>query len=216
MPLIYWLGVLSDLIPISAILLYYRRFDRIVKVAAAYLVVSAISDGIQLNSNELHIHNNFPLIHAYLLMSTIFFGIIYYRAFFSLFIKKVVLIVTGAVLVVAVINVIFIEQLFDYPSITNTALSVMLIVFSLMYFYQLLTRQDFVHIEKQPLFWINSSVLFYYSVTIFLFMLFKKLSVEQNASYFQINIVTNIIANILFTIGLLCKPENLKEPVGLR
>jgi len=84
---------------------------------------------------------------------------------------------------------------------------VLLICFSLAYFFQLLSRQEFVHIEKQGLFWINAGVLFYFSINIFLFMLFKRMITAHQEGYYMINNITNIIANILYSVGLLCKPQ---------
>jgi len=83
-------------------------------------------------------------------------------------------------------------------------------VLSLIYFYQLLSRQEFMYIEKQGLFWINSGVLFYYSITIFLFMLYNRINGEHRAYYYMMQSVTNIISNLLFSVGLLCKPQNQK------
>ena len=105
-------------------------------------------------------------------------------------------------------SLIFVEGLRAYPTIANTLLGVQLIIFSLAYFYQLLTRQEFVHIEKQGLFWINTGVLIYCSINIFLFMLFDRLNRDYRSEYYaMINNSSNIISNILFTVGLLCKPQ---------
>jgi hypothetical protein len=110
-------------------------------------------------------------------------------------------------LLVVINNAIFIEGLNTYPSISNTVLSLLLIVLSLSYFYQLLTRQEFIHIDKQGLFWINAGVLFYFSINIFLFMLFNKISKSAQADFNMIQSITNIIANLLYSVGLLCKPQ---------
>jgi hypothetical protein len=64
-----------------------------------------------------------------------------------------------------------------------------------------------VDIEKQGLFWINAGVLFYSSVNIFLFMILTQIPVDVQKNYLVINSITNIIANILFSVGLLCKPQ---------
>ena len=213
-----WLPNFSDLFPIVAILLFYKRFDGVMKVLSIFLIASALSDVLLDLVIVIYPHhgNTSPIYHVYLLSCIVLLGIVYYKAFFSAFIKKAVLFSTALVFLIGVINVAFLEKIYEYPSITNTALSLMLIVFSLLYFYQILSRQEFIHIEKQSFFWINTAILFYYSVTIFLFMLLKKLSVEQVGQYYIINTVTNVISNILFTVGLLCKPENIKEQNTLR
>lgn len=82
-----------------------------------------------------------------------------------------------------------------------------MITFSLLYFYHIFIRQEYVHIEKQALFWINSGVLIYFSLNIFLFMLFDLVIAQQRNDLYAIHSVTNIISNILYAIGLLCKPQ---------
>jgi len=121
--------------------------------------------------------------------------------------KKVIIILTGVALLIVLFNLIFIESIWEFPSISNTVLSVLLIFFSLAYFYQLLNRQEFIHIEKQGLFWINAGVLFYFSINLFLFMLFKRIISAHLEEYYMIHNIVNIIANILYSVGLLCKPQ---------
>ncbi len=101
----------------------------------------------------------------------------------------------------------FNNNIYEYPTVSNTSLSISLIILSLIYFYQLLNPLKYVEIEKQGLFWINAGVLFYSSVNIFLFMLLTQIPVDDRPNYYIINSITNIIANILFSVGLLCKPQ---------
>ena len=210
------LSVISDFFPIVAALFYYRRFDSILKIVALFTVASAVSDITQVGLLQFKIHNTCPVLHAYIIATILLLGTIYYKAISNGVAKKIVIILSSAAVLFALINIFFIEGIFGYPSLSNTVISVILILFSLTYFYQLLNKQEFVHIEKQGLFWINASVLFYYSVTLFLFMLFKKMSHEQLVQYYSINSLTNVAANILFTVGLLCKPENANEQTNLK
>jgi len=99
------------------------------------------------------------------------------------------------------------RNILEYPSVSNTASSIFLIILSLIYFYQLLYPEKFVYIEKQGLFWVNAGVLFYSSVNIFLFMLFSQIPDKGKADYYVIFSITNIITNLIYTVGLLCKPQ---------
>jgi hypothetical protein len=202
-----WLSVISDIFPILAAIYNYKYLDPVLKIAFCFFIVSLLSDVLQIAFIYLHILTNSPIIHIYIILSILFFGAIYYRAFFRQIVKEIVVVFSVLALFIVIFNIFFNEGILEYPSVSNAVLSILLISFSLMYFYQLLYRQEFIHIEKQAFFWINASVLFYYSVTIFLFMLYKKLSNDQIGQYYIINSITNIIANILFTIGLLCKPQ---------
>ena len=147
---------------------------------------------------------NSPIIHIFVVVNIAFFGYIYYHVFFNKGSKNLVVIVC---MIAAVITIYFTKNFFTYPSEANTASSIAFIILSLVYFYQLLNRQEFVHIEKLGLFWFNAAVLFYFSINIFLFMLFKRIPQDQLPTVYIINNVTNIIANLLYTIGLLCKPQ---------
>jgi hypothetical protein len=196
----------SGILLILATLYNYRHFDKILKIAAVYFVISTFFDLAFELMRNMRVRNDMPMIHAFIVISIFFFAAIYYYAFFNVLLKKIVLVLSTIALIIVILNAIFNEGIWEYPSISNTALSVLLIFFSLAYFYQLLNRQEFVHIEKQALFWINAGVLFYYAINIFLFMLFKHLTHAQR-DYYMIHDITNILANILFSVGLLCKPQ---------
>jgi hypothetical protein len=197
----------SGFLPVLAALYNYKHLDKALKIAATYLLVSVLFD-LALNlATIVGVPNNLPAIHLFVIISIIFYGAIYYNAFFKPVLKKVIVIVAGVAFFIVIFNIIFIEGIWEYPSLSNTVLSVLLICFSLAYFYQLLNRQEFIHIEKQGLFWINSGVLFYFSINIFLFMLFKRIINAHQEDYYMIHNITNIIANLLFSVGLLCKPQ---------
>jgi hypothetical protein len=202
------ISVLSGFFPLIAAAYNYRQLEPIVKLMAAFCLFSAIIDLTSLAIVYLHVvHSTFFLIHLFNLFAAVFFSTIYYRAFYEPILKKITLVLSAACMSVLVANALFIQGLETYPSISNTALSLLLILLSLMYFYQLLSRQEFMFIEKQGLFWINAGVLFYFSITIFLFMLWGKISIVSRSDFYMIQSVTNIIANLLYSVGLLCKPQ---------
>jgi len=200
-------SIISGIFPVAAAVYNYKQLDKVLKIAALYFLVSVLSDLLmQLMKNE-GVRNNWPVIHIYIALSILLLGAMYYYAFFNPILRKGIFVISGLALLFMIANMIFIETIWDYPSIANTVLSVVIICFSLVYFYQLLARQEFVHIEKQGLFWINAGMLFYFAINIFLFMLFKRILSEHQQGFYMINNITNIIANIIFTVGLLCKPQ---------
>ena len=197
----------SGVFPVIAALYNYKHLDKVLKIAALFFLVSSLFDWV-LEFTKMVANNNLPAIHLFIAISIMFFAAIYYYAFFNPFLKKIVIILAAIALLIVIFNVIFVEGIWQYPSMSNTVLGVLLIFFSLAYFYQLLNRQEFIHIEKQGLFWINAGVLFYFSINIFLFMLLRRIiAAHQQEDYYMIHIITNIIANVLYSVGLLCKPQ---------
>ena len=200
--------VASDFLPVIAALYNYRRLDPVLKLMALFCLLSIIPDFAGLITTHLKIvFNSLFLIHLFDIMAVIFFTLIYQRAFYKPVFKKMTLIFGIISFAALIFNVIFIESIWSYPSVSNTILSVFLIILSLVYFYELLSRQEFTYIEKQGMFWINSGVLFYYAITIFLFMLYMKINYADRSTYYMMQSVMNIIANLLYSVGLLCKPQ---------
>ena len=206
------ISVISGLFPVIAAWYNYRHLDAILKLMALFCLLSIIPDfvGLAISLLKLRYYNSLFLIHLFDMMAAIFFTLIYRRAFYKPVFKKMTLILGATSLAAMIFNVIFIESIWSYPSISNTILSVLLIILSLVYFYELLNRQEFTYIEKQGMFWINSGVLFYYAITIFLFMLYNKMSITDRPNYYMMQSIMNIIANLIFSVGLLCKPQNQK------
>jgi len=204
------LSTISGFAPVLVALIVYKNLDIVLKIAAAYFLASFLSDVMLRVLIALGMATNYPVIHIYIAFSTLLLGAMYFYAFFNPILKNTILVTSSVVLAFAIANMIFMEGINDYPSLSNTVLSILITCFSLLYFYQLLTRQEFVHIEKQALFWINAGMLFYFAINIFVFMLFKRILSEHKVSLYLINNLTNIVANILFTVGLLCKPQNKK------
>ncbi|HEY9195405.1 MAG TPA: hypothetical protein VIM77_04045 [Mucilaginibacter sp.] len=198
------LSMISGAIPVMVALFNYKRLDNILEIFTTYLFVSFSFDFGFWLAQQNGARNDMPLVHLYLAVSLVFFTIIYYLLFINLALKKATIILAAITLLVVIYNAL---QIWDYPSISNTALSIFLIILSLIYFYQLFNRQEFVYIEKQGLFWVNAGVLFYSAVNIFFFMLFNQLPKEVQSNVFMIHSTTNIIANILFSVGLLCQPQ---------
>lgn len=202
------ISVISGLFPVVAALYNYRHLDSVLKLMALFCLLSIIPDFVGLITTFLKIvFNSLFLIHLFDIMAVIFFTLIYQRAFYKPVFKKMTLIFGITSFAALIFNVIFIESIWSYPSVSNTILSVFLIILSLIYFYELLSRQEFTYIEKQGMFWINSGVLFYYAITIFLFMMYMKINYADRSTYYMMQSVMNIIANLLFSVGLLCKPQ---------
>lgn len=200
----------SGVLPVIAWLYNYKNLDKVLKIAGVFFLIAFLIDLIlEVMTMMKGVVNNMPLIHLFIVINILFFTAIYYNAFFKPSVKKAIIALAGLALLVVVFNIIFVEGIWEYPSLSITVLSVLLICFSLAYFYQLLNRQEFIHIEKQGLFWINSGVLFYFAINIFLFMLFKHFSKDEKQEYYMIHSTSNTIANILYTVGLLCKPQKV-------
>ncbi|MET3501737.1 magnesium-transporting ATPase (P-type) [Mucilaginibacter rubeus] len=194
----------SGFFPVFAGLYNYKLLDHILKIVFVFFIISSVFDPIMWILTQTGSKNNMPVIHVNVVVTLFFFTIIYCRLFLTLILKRITIIFS---IITFTIMMVYDRNFYEYPSESNTALSILLIILSLIYFYQLLNPLTFINIEKQSLFWINAGVLFYSAVNIFLFMIFTQIPPEDQHNYYIINSISNIIANVLYSIGLLCKPQ---------
>jgi len=205
--ILIYVSIASGALPLLAALYNYRQLDSVLKLFVLFCLISFSFDLFEMTLSELKVKNDMPVFHLYDVVAVLFYTAIYYRAFYESIFKRIALLLGATALAAVICNAVFIEKIWTYPSISNTVLCMMMIVLSLTYFYQLLTRQEFVHIDKQALFWINTGVLFYFSINIFLFMLYNKISKDVRNDYYMLQSVTSVIGNLLYSVGLLCKPQ---------
>jgi hypothetical protein len=197
----------SGLIPLVAGMYNYKRLSETFKIVAIFFIVAFGFDMALMLVRLLGYRNNLPFIHLFLLINLLVFAWIYYREFQSAVLKKITLIL--AMLVLIAVGYSASKGLITFPTVSYTSLSVACDILSLLFFYQLLNGTEFIHIEKQAMFWFNSAVIFYFGTNIFLFMLYER-SLSQNLSdVWVIHDVTNLIANILYSVALLCKPRKI-------
>ncbi|WP_419700562.1 hypothetical protein [Mucilaginibacter sp. NFX135] len=198
-------STISGFFPVIAAIYNYKYLDNVLKIAAAFFLVESLFDPIMwILPHWFHAKNNMPSIHINIIVTVSFFTVIYYKLFLKPVLKKITIALSTITLIIALYHSLNLQE---YPSVSKTAMGILLIFLSLTYFYQLLNPEKFVDIEKQGLFWINAGVLIYYAVNIFLFMIFTQIPLDDRPNYYIINSITNIIANILYSVGLFCKPQ---------
>jgi hypothetical protein len=202
-----YLSLFSGVLPVAAALYNYKHLDKVLKIAAVFFIISSFFDILLFTIPKLGVKNNSPFLHLFTVISIVFYGLIYYHSFYIPLFKKITVALSILTLIVLGYNAIGDDKIMSFPTISYTFLSVVLNILSLLYFYQLLNNKEFTHIEKQAMFWINSGVLFYFGINIFLFMLFVRIESHNGGDLWVIHDLTNIFANVLYSVALLCKPQ---------
>lgn len=166
-------GVVTDILPLLVLPFCFKGLNASLQYFAGYFIINAVSDASQTLLLFQRVHNNLPVIHIYIMGSVLFAGGAYYHAFTSPVLKKATPWLSAACFLIMLVDTFPLENMMVYPSLSNTLLCLLTILFSLLYFYQLLTRKVFTRLEVQPLFWINTAFLFYFSTTMLFFALYK-------------------------------------------
>lgn len=199
------IGFAFGLLPIIAAFFNYKNLDITLRKAALFFLLTFLLDFLMWLTylRYFTMKNNHPLLNMSILLSIIFYTYLYYNSFYSIQIRRFTL-YSGIIVTSSIIISILTKGIYEYPDWANTTLGIYLMIVSLLFFFQTFNRQEFIQIEKQALFWINSGVLIYFSFTIFLYMLAGEISLRENI---DINAISNIISNSFFAIGLSCQPQ---------
>jgi hypothetical protein len=106
------------------------------------------------------------------------------------------------------IDIIFIQGKEDFHSISYAFGCLLIVFFSIIFFYQLFSKPKAITLTREPDFWICTGLLLFYSVTfpMFVFVNFMKdfpPILANNVQYLLI--VLNVFLYLLFSIAFLCR-----------
>jgi hypothetical protein len=117
---------------------------------------------------ETKYRNNALILHVQACNSFIFYTIIYYLLLKNKHIKKFLLVFIFIVPIFCFINALFLEPyITTFPTYIMLPTDILLIIFSLLLFKQMLLYPVQVNIVRQSVFWYNIGILFF-SATMFM------------------------------------------------
>ena len=206
------LGNISSLVilvPLLFSVFKYRLLDHI-QIKLFYLIVLVLI--VELISNVLWHKkiNNLPIFHFYTVIEFLLIINIYSSVLSKMFSKKFFAVLGVVFTVFAVINTIFFQGLKTFNSNVTTMLSLFVIFFALIYFYSLLKEVKYSALETNPMFWINSGFLIYFSSNLILFFinntLFEGIN-EASRIVWGLHAVVNIVLIIFYTVAIWVNPN---------
>jgi hypothetical protein len=114
-------------------------------------------------------------------------------------------------LIVAAINIFFIQKFYKFHTISYRIGAVMIVIWCYLYFRQLLQLEEDIVLAKNPMFWVSTGLLFFY-LGFFVYMSAFDVIVYKNLSYNKdlwhgISYSLNTLLYCCFLIALLCPPR---------
>lgn len=194
----------SVLIPLLFLMLRWRQ----VNVATyffliAAIVLSLISDGVTFLQGRTGA-SNYYVSNVYIMCTYVFLAL-----FYLLLIPGYRVLIYASIVVygaVILLNGLYIQDINDFQGYNFSIASILLVAFSVLYFIQIVRDAPTPEITSFPLFWINSSIFFYFSFSLFLFVfsdfVFSSLSNAEGRIFWSFHNVNNIIKNVLFAVGI--------------
>ena len=180
-------------------LFLYKKFPREIKTVYYFVVFGAITEFFMKVNIHYNAKNTMPIGHFYFPVAILILGI-YYLQVLKGYIKPIwIITILSVYIIYCITNVIFIQGLFQYPSITGSLGALILFLFSVVFFTKVMAEAKIDKLSSNPYIWINSGILFYYSIGFFNHSLFNlRFKASMELVYFAAN--TYSLVNQFFYI----------------
>lgn len=160
-----YMGVIvpaSVIVPIVFAIVKYRHLNKPLSTIFWYLLFAGVVNACAAFLAFRHI-NNLPLLHVYTIFEFLFLGVFFYQFTTRPNLKKLI---GGGILlfpVYGLLNFAFIQNLHVFNSYPRAVEAVLLILFSLAYFYIQTHENHNYAWYTQPETWIITGILIYFS-----------------------------------------------------
>lgn len=176
------IAVLVLVVNVLLFSLKFKELNRPFRGLFYFLILNLLTEILAFTFTECGI-NNLPLLHVYTLGEFILFSFFYrslsYKpTFFSRHFWLIIAI--GSLLIIA--NTLFFQSIFGFNSTAKTGVQLILIVYAVFYFYNLVADEHFAQLKSKSMRLVNSAVIIYYSGSLFIFM-FSQISFGNEDIY---------------------------------
>lgn len=117
------------------------------------------------------LNTNLPLMHLYVPIKFFLFSMAY-RHFLDGFLNKKVIYGIAVVFIsYSVINSLFIQSIYLFPNFVRAIGIFILAVYAMLWFLKSLREMKITNLSAEPLVWINTGAIIYFSGSFFIFIL---------------------------------------------
>jgi hypothetical protein len=196
----------SVLLPLAlfAIAVYKRKQPGSVWLLGLLLIVSGLADlASYIAYSYFHINPN-PIVSVYGVLQFLILMLIYRTEYTRIAFKRLADAISIAFIIFAGINLIYIQGIHGLNTNLFTVSSVVLMIFCLLYFYQIIQELPEPNIERMVMFWVGAGVFFYFGSNLFLFLTVDRLIPKADENFllsWALHNGGNTVKNIIFTIA---------------
>ncbi|MCG6187020.1 hypothetical protein [Maribellus maritimus] len=202
-----YLNWTSILIPFIVGLFVFKSFDKNLKIIFIFVCYGTANEVFtRLLFLLADVRNAMPVLHLYGAVSLGLLFTFYFYVLRGLIDKRIYLILSFVFIVYWVVNSLFIQSIYEYPSLPSSLGDILIILLSIMYFYKVMMEAKIVKLADEPLIWINTAILIYYTGNLFFYILFNNiLAVSREFSKITVYYYSALMAlfYILIAVGFL-------------
>lgn len=191
---------------LASLFVYRLRGSLYLKLFPPFLFLTLVTEIYSTYLSDIG-KNNAPIYNFFSALEFCF-----YLTVISFIIKnkktaRIIHVITLLYAVVACINILFVQKIKTFHTTTYSGGCLLVVAFSIYYFYELFRMPGSGKLEYNPAFWICTALLFFYCCGFPLYGLVNLWSSSWTLmvkSFTMITTVLNIFLYCLFTIAFLC------------
>lgn len=165
------LNALTNFLAFFIGIIFYKRLPKEIKTVF-YFVSFGVATEI---FTRFYIHfwmkNTGPIGHFYFPVAFFIMGMFFLMTLKDFIKPAYILSLIISFEIFSLINVLFIQDLFEFPSLTGSIGAMILFLFSVAFFTKVMTEAKILNLAQEPLIWINSAVLIYYTANFIFYAL---------------------------------------------
>jgi len=161
-----------------------------------------------------HVHNTW-MYNISIPIEYIFYTFIFYKSYHNPVFRKISEVLLYAIPIAALLNILFIQGLFNFNTIILSAGSCIMVFLCCLYFIDLFKRDTEFVLLKEPMFWITTALLFFnlggLSYSLFFSYL---LNHGHDAQAKLFSSIVDVLVYVLYTmisIALLCTRKTFRK-----
>lgn len=187
----------AELVAVFFGIINYRKLNKKL-LWLFYFVCFGFS--VELTTNILvevfGLRQNLKFLHIYVPIEFLLISLIYFYALKGYFNKKIILAIIISFEFYCFLNPIFFQNLNEY-SHARAISSLLLIFFSILFFHKVVVEAKVKRLSKEPMIWVNTAVLIYFSGNLFFNALFS-LILEYSREFSKLTTYYFVILTTLF------------------
>ena len=199
----------SVALPLVIGLLRIKRLQIIQRYVLALVVFSILVElAAVVLGRFLHLRN-LPLLHVFSAVQFTLLWLIFAQRLIPPFSKKIFSGILAVFWLFAIVCAIWIDGIYNFNAHARSFGAILIIIFCLSYFYQRLRMLDLENLEADPLFWVTTGSLIYFSGSLILFIISNYILPNEamSISIWGVHGIFNTFNNLFFMIALWVQPK---------
>jgi len=203
---IFKINALTNLLAFIVGLIYYKYFSKEIKIVFYFVAFGVLTETYTKIHQHFIIKNTMPIGHFYFPIAFLIMGLFYVEVLKDFIKPKYTLTLLILFETYCLLNTLFIQSLFEYPSLEGSIGAMIMFLFSVAFFTKVMVEAEIRKLSEEPLIWINTAVLIYYATNFFYHSLYNiRLNASLDIAVLSVLIFSglNILFYLIIIIGFI-------------